>query len=130
MKNLLILMLVCFISFSASAQLVIKTTTSSKTAGKNIIYSTDKASQPFSIHTVLDSAEMHANDTILMTMFVSNNNVNWVAYPSFSTLTYKKTTCSQVTSGTLVYKYLKLTYSPPTGNNDSTFTITSNLFKQ
>lgn len=128
MKTFLIFAMCLIFGAYANAQLVTKTATSSKTLPVSIAYSTDKANQPFSVHTVLQAAKMHTNDSITLSISVSNDNTNWVAYPGFTPLVFKKTTYSQITSSTLMYKYLKLTYTP--SSNDSTFTITSYLFKQ
>lgn len=129
MKKLFLLLVVSMLLFvvSGSAQMVTKTVTSSKTVAKTLIYTTDQSAKVFGLQIVLDSAKMHANDTITTSFQVSNDGIRYNTYPSLSGGVLKKSVPAGIYTSTLNWKYYKIVLTP--SSNDSTFTITSLLFK-
>ena len=127
MKKFLILSILGLFVMAANAQLVTKSVTSSKTAAVTILYQNDKSNHPFGLQVVLDSAKMHANDTITTSFQVSNDGVHYVTYPSLTGGVLKKTVPAGVYTSTLNWKYFKVVLTP--SSNDSTFTIYSYLLK-
>jgi hypothetical protein len=129
MKKFFLMLVVSMFLFTVSgvAQMVTKTVTTSKTAAVNLNFTTDKSQKVFGLQIVLDSANMHANDTIVTSFLVSNDGVRFVAYPSLSGGTLKKTVPAGVYTSTLNWKYFRVVLTP--SSNDSTFTATGLLLK-
>jgi len=124
-KLILILSLVAF-CLAANAQLVTKTETTSKTVAVTLTYTAKEAGNIFGLQVRLDSANMHANDTITTSFTVSNDGVRYVAFPSLSGGVLKKTVPAGVYTSTLNWKYLRVVLTP--SSNDSTFTAYGYLF--
>jgi hypothetical protein len=126
-KLILILSLVAFV-ISANAQLITKSTTTHKTAAVNLNFTAKEAGNVFGIQVVLDSSNMHANDSILTSFQVSNDGVRYVAFPSLSGSQLKKTVPAGAYTGTINWKYFRVVLTP--SSNDSTFTAYGYLFVQ